>query len=92
MWTGALTTWGPSPSGSRGGGDFANRRASESTSVAAMPYRPKKAAGSRPWSSRMPSCETVSKVTLSPESIVSAGAVVRQGSRPQPTVSGVARR
>lgn len=90
-WIGPVTTWGPSRCGSR---DMvaAISTASSSTPSAGTPCAPKKASGSLPWSSRMPSWLTVSIVTLSPSAMCSTGGSTAQGSLPQRTVAGVAGR
>ena len=89
--TGPVITCGPSFAKSCWMSDAAIAIASRSTLRRGTPWAPKNATGSRPWSSRMPSCETVSKVTTPPEGTVATGFVVALGSRPQLTVSGVER-
>ena len=54
-----------------------------------MPAAPKKPAGSRPWSSRMPSWLMVSTVTVSPERTVSAGFAVALGEQAPAHPGGV---
>jgi hypothetical protein len=84
-------TCGPSLATSCWIEDAAIAIASRSTLRLGTSKEPKNLAGSRPWSSRMPSCETVSIVTTPPERTVATGFVSALGSSPQCTVSGVER-
>ena len=54
-----------------------------------MPRAPKKAAGSRPWSSRIPSWDSVSTVMTVPPSTDITGVDSRFGHQPHRLVSGV---
>ncbi|WP_241882852.1 hypothetical protein [Frankia sp. KB5] len=89
MNTGPVTMWGPSTPNRCGIPEAAIARASASTSDGATPKPAKKASGSRPWSQRIPSWLTVSKVTVAPESILRTGLVRAFGSSPHLMVSGV---
>src|SRR3954469_14754771 len=90
-WTGPVTTCGPSLAKSCGSSEPAIVRASRMTCDSPTPLPRKYATGSRPWSSRMPSCETVSKVTSEPDATVRIGRASRFGRKPHRTVSGVDR-
>ncbi len=89
-WTGRETTCGPSTPNVRGWVDASVAAiAMASDSTCSTSYAAKKASGSRPWSSRMPSWLTVSKVTSVPGSTRSTGSSAAHGSRPHRTCSGV---
>src|SRR5204862_47137 len=63
--------------------------ASFSTWSASTPCWAKNFTGSLPWSSRMPSCDTVSKITTLPEGTDSTGFAAAFGRLPQRAVCGV---